>query len=552
MKPLAAWMLLVGPMFGQGDSLPAPMLLAPAENAEVRKLPRDVVFEWSAVPGAESYTLEIDCERCCATDRYCSEVAPDRVTRMRDLQSTKFRYESLADSRVRWRVWAIKGFLESDKAPWRTLSFITGGAPSPPQAPQTLSPATGATIPPETPSVTLEWSPVAGAKSYVVEVDRIATCMTGRWCSDLGVYNLTEDIEATKYSLNVSNPFMMRWRVWALAGERASLKSPWSQFLHTELVAPAPRPNAASPTNPPAAPGANPAVAPPGRATVATRVDPEYSTEARNAKLEGVVTVYYEVDTNGHPRNVKAIRGLGLGLDENAVEAVKQWRFNPTPSISLESVDLNFNLSPPGEWSLRHTAYTVIREDQQDSNIDKPVLSHYAQPAPAACPEGARTLVTAYFHIDKKGVPSEVRVGSTPAAAAIGDAVLSWRFKPARSSGNARAADGVFTLVCNGGPAAVAAPSRVGGGVSQPSVISQVTPEYSEAARKAKAQGDVQLQLIVDADGFATDIHVVRPLGLGLDEKAVEALAQWRFNPGMSDRKPVPVFAVIQTSFRLL
>src|ERR1700736_3209040 len=73
---------------------------------------------------------------------------------------------------------------------------------------------------------------------------------------------------------------------------------------------------------------------------------------------------------------------------------------------------------------------------------------------------------------------------------------------------------------------------RVGGGVSAPVVLYKVDPEYSEEARKAKYSGTVVLQLIVDATGKAREIHVVRSLGLGLDEKAIEAVNKWKFRPG--------------------
>ena len=93
---------------------------------------------------------------------------------------------------------------------------------------------------------------------------------------------------------------------------------------------------------------------------------------------------------------------------------------------------------------------------------------------------------------------------------------------------------------------------RVGGGVSAPSVLFKVDPEYSEEARKAKYSGTVLLSLIVDPDGKARDIRVVRSLGLGLDEKAMEAVAKWRFKPGMKDGRMVAVRATIEVNFRLL
>jgi protein TonB len=93
---------------------------------------------------------------------------------------------------------------------------------------------------------------------------------------------------------------------------------------------------------------------------------------------------------------------------------------------------------------------------------------------------------------------------------------------------------------------------RIGGGVSAPSVLSKVEPEYSEEARKAKWQGTVVLQLVVDEHGLPKDPKVTRSLGLGLDQKAIEAVMKWRFKPGMKDGKAVPVFATIEVNFRLL
>lgn len=91
-----------------------------------------------------------------------------------------------------------------------------------------------------------------------------------------------------------------------------------------------------------------------------------------------------------------------------------------------------------------------------------------------------------------------------------------------------------------------------GGGVSAPKVLSMVEPEYSDDARKAKYQGAVLLAVVVDERGVVRDVRVLRPLGLGLDQKAVEAVAQWKFRPGTKDGKPVAVQATIEVNFRLL
>jgi periplasmic protein TonB len=93
---------------------------------------------------------------------------------------------------------------------------------------------------------------------------------------------------------------------------------------------------------------------------------------------------------------------------------------------------------------------------------------------------------------------------------------------------------------------------RPGGGVSNPVAISKPEPEYSEEARKAKHQGEVWLSVVVDEKGNPGEIKVTRKLGLGLDEKAIDAVGKWRFKPGIKDGKPVKVRVTVAVSFHLL
>ena len=93
---------------------------------------------------------------------------------------------------------------------------------------------------------------------------------------------------------------------------------------------------------------------------------------------------------------------------------------------------------------------------------------------------------------------------------------------------------------------------KIGGGVSAPVPVFKPEPEYSEEARKAKWQGAVLLELVVDENGVPQNIKVIRSLGLGLDQKAIEAVQKWRFKPGQKDGKAVPVSANIEVNFRLL
>src|ERR1035437_8524586 len=93
---------------------------------------------------------------------------------------------------------------------------------------------------------------------------------------------------------------------------------------------------------------------------------------------------------------------------------------------------------------------------------------------------------------------------------------------------------------------------RVGGGVTAPQLQHKVEPEYSEEARKAKFSGTVVLYIEVDTKGQATNIRVIRSLGLGLDEKAMEAVKKWTFLPGKKNGVPWTVQATVEVNFRLL
>jgi protein TonB len=87
---------------------------------------------------------------------------------------------------------------------------------------------------------------------------------------------------------------------------------------------------------------------------------------------------------------------------------------------------------------------------------------------------------------------------------------------------------------------------------TQPILIHKAEPQYTKEARDAKLEGTVELSTMIGADGVPSEINVVRGLGMGLDEKAVECLRQWRFKPATSHSEPVSTKASVQINFRLL
>ena len=91
-----------------------------------------------------------------------------------------------------------------------------------------------------------------------------------------------------------------------------------------------------------------------------------------------------------------------------------------------------------------------------------------------------------------------------------------------------------------------------GGSLTPPVLLSKADPDYSEDARKARLQGTVLLRIEVDTHGQAQNISVRQRLGLGLDDRAIEAVKKWKFLPGKLNGKPAVVVAYVEVNFRLL
>jgi TonB family protein len=91
----------------------------------------------------------------------------------------------------------------------------------------------------------------------------------------------------------------------------------------------------------------------------------------------------------------------------------------------------------------------------------------------------------------------------------------------------------------------------VGPEITPPTLIRKVEPEYSTDARAKRIEGLVKLSVVVDAEGSPVNIKVLSPLEPGLDQRAVQAVQQWRFRPARKSGKTVAVTAVISVDFRL-
>jgi TonB family protein len=94
---------------------------------------------------------------------------------------------------------------------------------------------------------------------------------------------------------------------------------------------------------------------------------------------------------------------------------------------------------------------------------------------------------------------------------------------------------------------------RPGNGVTPPQVVRRVDTKYTDAARRAKVQGTVVVECVVNTDGTVGSVRVVRSLDTvyGLDEEALKAAKQWRFTPGTRMSVPVPVLISLEMTFSL-
>ena len=200
--------------------------------------------------------------------------------------------------------------------------------------------------------------------------------------------------------------------------------------------------NAAPSTEAATAPAPDPTISPLRRIgggvtqpRLLSKVDPQFSEEAKKPGFSGVVLINFIVDTNGLPRNVHVLRGVGMGLDENAVVAVKQYTFQPAM-------------------------------------------------------EGG------------KPVPVELNVEVN------------------------------FQIF-----------------VDPPKVLHSVPLELTDEARANHATGTILVNLIVDTNGNPTNVYILHGVGMGMDQKAMEAIKQYKFAPFLKDGQPVAQPTTIQLKF---
>jgi TonB family protein len=331
---------------------------------------------------------------------------------------------------------------------------------------------------------------------------------------------------------------------------------------------------------PPQAPGAVQAgsgVVPP---QILQKTDPEYSEEARIAGLEGAVTLTGTITEQGVPRDMRVIGSLGFGLDEKALAAIQHWRFTPAtrqgqPVAVDMTIPVDFRL--PGKQSRWHL---IRAEFTPPEGASRPQFSKTSYPygvgislnafeeAIVIRALGREATATVAFDVDEHGFPVNLQVLNAshpiwgPEAVAL---VREWQFIPGMKYGSPASVLCTVDLVW--GPTNLStqalqwavvqmtarpAPDPVGNfGISPAVVFRGTDPSYTEEARTAGLQGTVQVSFMIGEDGVPQDLRVISPLGRGLDEKAMESVSQWRFQPVVLNGRPFRVDSTISVTFSL-
>jgi TonB family protein len=223
-----------------------------------------------------------------------------------------------------------------------------------------------------------------------------------------------------------------------------------------------------------------------------------------------------------------------------------------------------------------------VSPQEADARLDRKVEPEYPTKARDA---GIQGDVVLNILIGKNGKVKNITVvsGDPVLAHAAVSAVKHWRYEPWASGGNnvETQTTATFHFVLAKGPMTcpgqepgayrfladarpdisggiataqvppVATVFKVGGSVKPPRTIYAPDPEYSESARRHKQQGTGVLRLIVTPEGKVALVKAERVIGFGLDQKAVNAVCQWKFKPALKDGQPVPVEIEVEVSFRL-
>jgi len=299
------------------------------------------------------------------------------------------------------------------------------------------------------------------------------------------------------------------------------------------------------------------------------QTEPEYSEEARAAGLEGTVFVEAAISADGTPFDLQVISPLGLGLDEKAIDAVKQWRFTPPAPAVLPSAIIAVNFLLPSKLSRWHL---VGASFDPPEGVSRPIFLTEPYPLGAgvsrkAIDEGwvisaipRAATVTLRFDVDEDGVPQNFQVfaASAPVWGDEAIAVLShWRFTPGAKDGVPVSVPCTLDLVWSQkvwtgetlaqmrSKLSTAEPVR-----SSPPAKATITTVYIIESSTPQSVYSVVVSAIIGDDGVPGNAHIVRSFTPEYDAQALDAVRNAHFNPPLLNGRPVVLPALIEVDFR--
>lgn len=300
------------------------------------------------------------------------------------------------------------------------------------------------------------------------------------------------------------------------------------------------------------------------------RTDPEYSDEARVAELEGTVVVAGATSEDGRASDLRVSQSLGLGLDEKAIEAVRQWRFKP----GTKSISVPVDFSVPVKQSRWHLIGVDFHPPEGAS---RPTVLTANYPGGAgvfnseAIEEGVllggigrQAFITLSFDVNEGGLPVNIQVArsSDPVWEDQATTVLRyWSFTPGMKDGKPVSVPCTFDFVWGSRNLAskdvprllsvLHPPPPSSSDIKPPFVVYSPDPPYPEQARNAGLEGMVRVSLRVNEDGAPSDLRVTQGLEPAIDESVTAVLGQWRFKPALLNGQVVSPLVVVDVRFQL-
>jgi TonB family protein len=170
---------------------------------------------------------------------------------------------------------------------------------------------------------------------------------------------------------------------------------------------------------------------------IISRSEPQYAEEARKARLEGTVPIVLVVGDDGTPRDVRVSKPLGFGLDEEAVEKVRAWRFSPgqkagNPVAVATTIEVNFRLVGVKQWHLSRATFHV------PAGASRPTLIKPEFPPDSSTQEPRSVTLT--FDVDEHGSVINIHVENSSDAGSeqqVIAAAREWKFNPGMKDGTA-------------------------------------------------------------------------------------------------------------------